>query len=573
MTESDGGRRINVTFSPPTPNGDFHLGHLAGPLLGSDICARAQKILGNDVAFSTSTDDNQTYVVTTARRLGVSPEDLIGDAYDAMTASLKLAGIDVDIFDRPDEEYVAYVRDFFTLLWSNDAFERREVELPYDPDTGEYKAEAFVTGRCPVCLAHARAGVCEACGLYNLPAALLPDAGGGAELPRVTVSIWVLDLERYRDLITAHYAAVGQPQRPDLARVVSTALASRLPYIPITYPVRWGITVNWDAAGGAAGNPAVGRDGVPAGDPVGDPPQAINAWPEIYAGHRYWLARARRDREPRDAGVECDELVQFIGIDNGFYNAFVYVTLELLAARHGLPKQTPKTRTITNQYFMLVGRKFSTSKGDVRWAGEFLRDTGRDRARFVLALTSPELQRSEFSDPVARFTLDTRFDQPLATITRGLNESLAGRRVQAQPTRWWCTALETSRRRFEDAYRLETFSIRDAAEALAQHLEVLAFRAGQIRRDDPADVSGALLFLWQLRTLAWPVTPDLSEEVSRAFGAAPMLDQSPLLTEATLAPAGAFLGLPPLRAAEPAESARLARILAAEPATASGVQR
>ena len=61
--------RVNVTFSPPTPNGDFHLGHLAGPVLASDVCARSQKMLGNDVAFGVSTDDNQTYVVTTAQRL------------------------------------------------------------------------------------------------------------------------------------------------------------------------------------------------------------------------------------------------------------------------------------------------------------------------------------------------------------------------------------------------------------------------------------------------------------------------------------------------------------------------
>jgi methionyl-tRNA synthetase len=529
MTGIHGGRRVNVTFSPPTPNGDFHLGHLSGPLLGSDICARAQKVLGHDVAFSTSTDDNQTYVVTTAGRLGVSPEGLIKDAYDAMTASLDLAGIEVDIFDRPDAEYVAYVREFFTRLWQHGAFDRREVELPYDPDTGEYKAEAFVTGRCPVCLAHARAGVCEACGLYNLPAELLPHADGAPELPRRTVTIWVLDLERYREEITAHYRAAGLPQRPDLAGVVSATLAGRLPYIPITYPVRWGITVNWD--------------------PDDDPPQAINAWPEIYVGHRYWLARARRD-----TGEECDELVQFIGIDNGFYNGFVYVTLELLAARHGVHAQASKTRTLTNQYFMLEGRKFSTSKGDVRWAGEFLREAGRDRTRFVLALTSPELQRSEFSDPVARFTLDTRFDRPLATIAHGFDETLAGRRVEAPPSQWWSTALEASRRRFEAAYRLDTFSIRNAAEALAQHLEVLALRIGRVRPDDPADVSGALLFLWQLRTLAWPVTPDLAERVSRAFGAPSTAGRPPLLAEITTGPAGAFRALSPLPLAESAAS-------------------
>ena len=551
MTDNHSRQRINVTFSPPTPNGDFHLGHLAGPVLASDICARSQKILGHHVKFATSTDDNQTYVVTTARRLGVSPEDLITDALQAMTTSLNLAGISVDVFARPSAEYTAYVKEFFTHLWRCGVFDRRDIELPYDPQTGEYKAEAFVTGRCPVCLAHARAGVCEACGLYNLPAELLPDADAGSGLPRRTVSIWVLDLERHRDLITSYYSSRDIAPRPDLARVISATLSGRLPYIPVTYPVDWGITVEWDGPGG--------------------PPQAINAWPEIYVGHRYWLARERQDSGPLDGAHGCDELVQFIGIDNGFYNAFVYVTLSLLAARHGPPGDVPKTRTITNQYYMLEGRKFSTSKGDVRWAGEYLRSVGQDRARFALALTSPELQRSEFSEPIAQFTLETRFDRPLAEVTRQVNKILAGRSVEAPASRWWAAAMDASRRRFEEAYRLETFSIRDAAEALAQHLEVLALRCGQIRTDDPAEVSGALLFIWQLATLAWPITPGLAEIVSRAFGAPPTR-QPPLLAEITTSPAGAFREIAPLPApdeARPGED-QAAEARPAGPAAAAG---
>lgn len=521
MTNHKQQRRINVTFSPPTPNGDLHLGHLSGPVLASDVCARAQKIMGNDVAFATSTDDNQTYVVTTAQRLGVEPEALVKDAFETMTTSLGLGGIDVDIFVRPDEDYTKYVRDFFTHLWRHGAFDRRQIDLPYDPQTGEYKAEAFVTGRCPTCLAHSRAGVCETCGLYNLPGALLEEAETASALPRRPTWIWVLDLERHRELITEYYRICDVRSRPDLARVVSATLAERLPYIPITYPVDWGITVDWDAPDGS--------------------PQAINAWPEIYVGHRYWLARSRQDRDHQG----CDELVQFIGIDNGFYNAFVYVALSLLAAKHGLPGELPKVRTITNQYFLLEGRKFSTSKGDVRWAGEFLSSAGRDRTRFVLALTSPELQQSEFSEPIAQSTLAARFDKPVETITERANEILAGHKILAVPSPWWAAALRASQRRFEEAYQLETFSIRKVAESLAMHLEVLAQRIKQVRPEDPTDAAGALLFLWQLRTLAWPVTPDLAERVSRAFGAPSTLRQPPLLTDIMHWPTETFTGLTP----------------------------
>ncbi|MFD5559798.1 class I tRNA ligase family protein [Kitasatospora griseola] len=513
-----GRRRINVTFSPPTPNGDLHLGHLSGPVLGSDVCARAQKIHGHDVAFGTSTDDNQTYVVTTAERLGTEPESLIRQAFDSVTKTLALAGVDVDLFERPDADYTAFVENFFTHLWRHGAFDRREVELPYDEVAGEYRAEAFVTGRCPTCLAHARAGVCEACGLYNLPGALLPVADTASALPRRPVSIWVLDLERYRSMLTNWYRSSDIRLRPDLERVVEQSLAGPLPYIPVTYPSSWGIQVDWD-----------GPDA---------PGQAVNAWPEIYVGHLYWLDRAR---ESRQAGA--DELVQFIGIDNGFYNAFVYVALSLLAVRHGLPVELPRTRTLTNQYYLLEGRKFSTSKGDVRWAGEFLEAFGRDRTRFVLSLTSPELQQSEFSEPVAASTLATRFDAPVATIAGKFTAALAGRSVDAEPSPWWTTALQASRRRFEDAYRLETFSIRRAAEALALHLEVLALRCADLDTDDPGEVSGALQYLWTLRTLAWPVTPDLAEQVSDAFGAPSTVGNPPLLADLDRRPPAAFARL------------------------------
>jgi methionyl-tRNA synthetase len=512
-------RHVSVTFSPPTPNGDFHLGHLAGPVLASDMCARSQKILGHDVTYAVSTDDNQTYVVTTAQRLGTRPAALIDQAHRLMRRSMDLAGVDVDLFERPDDDYRAYVREFFTHLWRHGAFDRRVVELPFDARTGEYRAEAFVTGRCPTCLAHARAGVCEACGLYNLPGELLAVSDTTSALPSRPVEIWVLDLERYRALITQWYRASPVRLRPDLDRVVTESLAAgrRLPYIPITYPGTWGIGVDWD-----------GPDA---------PPQVVNAWPEIYVGHQYWLAKGRGDRPG------SDELVQFIGIDNGFYNAFVYVTLALLAVRFGLPIDLPVTRTVTNQYFLLAGRKFSTSKGDVRWAGEYLAAAGRDRARFVLALTSPELQQSEFTEQVASSTLATRFDAPLAAIETALNATMVHRGIDALPSPWWRRALAASLARFESAYSLPTFSIRAAAEALALHLEVLVIGLERADTDDATDVAGALLFLWALRTLAWPVTPDLAAGVAAAFGVDQARHDAPLLCDTEIAPAGRFLGI------------------------------
>ncbi len=474
------------TFSPPTPNGDFHLGHFAGPVLSSDVCARALRRHGHEVRFACSTDDNQTYVVTTARRLGTDPNALLAQAYESTSASLDLAGISTTGYTMTDAPYEEFVREFFTGLHAAGAFDLREVELPYDADAKAYLTEAFMTGRCPHCLAHARAGVCEACGLYNLPGQLLDS--GERTVEYRPARIWMLDLERHRRLIEEELRDYHHANRQSLQRIIEKSLAAPLPSIPVTYPIDWGIGGDWD--------------GVPG---------TINAWPEIFVGHLYWL-------KLMNPAPGMTELVQFIGVDNGFYNAFVYTALAALARRAGIA-EPPRRRTITNNYLQLGGRKFSTSKGDVIWAREFLADTGRDRARFILALKSPEYQHAEFTPESARDTLAERFDTPL----RRLSEAFAAvpPRLDAvtfdHPATWWTRALAASTARFDEAYDLDTFSAKAAAEAFALHIETLLL--GYTTRDmsRPDEQAGAVRFLHALATLADPIVPDIARTITALF--------------------------------------------------------
>ncbi|MFF0494404.1 class I tRNA ligase family protein [Nocardia sp. NPDC004068] len=484
------GALYGSTFSPPTPNGDFHLGHFAGPVLSSDVCARALRRRGHEVRFACSTDDNQTYVVTTARRLDTDPRALIAHAFEQTSASLALADISVTGYTMTDAAYDEFVRGFFTDLWRAGAFDLRTVELPYDTAAGAYLTEAFMTGRCPHCLAHARAGVCEACGLYNLPAQLLDNAERAVEYR--PARIWMLDLERHRDAITEELRTHHRAGRQSLARIIDKTLAAPLPSIPVTYPIEWGIPVEWDGVAGT-----------------------INAWPEIFVGHLYWLGLT-------NPAPGMAELVQFIGIDNGFYNAFVYTALAALARRAGIADPPPR-RTITNNYLQLGGRKFSTSKGDVIWARRFLADVGRDRARFVLALKAPDFQHAEFTVESALDTLAERFDTPL----RRLAEAFAAvpprldARDHPDPEQWWLAALAASTARFDEAYDLDTFSTKAAAEAFALHIEVLLL--GYTTRDMNRieEQAGAVRFLHALATLADPIVPDIAATVASLFESRP----------------------------------------------------
>ena len=49
-----------VTITPPTPNGDLHLGHLAGPFLAGDVCARVLRQLGHETLLVSYSDDYQS---------------------------------------------------------------------------------------------------------------------------------------------------------------------------------------------------------------------------------------------------------------------------------------------------------------------------------------------------------------------------------------------------------------------------------------------------------------------------------------------------------------------------------
>ncbi|WP_428992044.1 class I tRNA ligase family protein [Bathymodiolus heckerae thiotrophic gill symbiont] len=46
----------------PTPNGRFHIGHISGPYLKTDILARNLKFLGHDVKVMSGVDTYEAHV-------------------------------------------------------------------------------------------------------------------------------------------------------------------------------------------------------------------------------------------------------------------------------------------------------------------------------------------------------------------------------------------------------------------------------------------------------------------------------------------------------------------------------
>ncbi|WP_033220210.1 class I tRNA ligase family protein [Kitasatospora phosalacinea] len=485
-------RAFLVTATPPTTNGDLHVGHLSGPYLGADVFSRAQRMLGHTALYASGGDDHQTYVVTTAQRLGLDPVELAARCNEEIRETLALARIDIDAFTSPDDDYRADVRAFFTDLYRAGKLERRTWTFPYCATTGRFLLEAFATGHCPECLVATCGAICENCGHPNDAGSLLFPTSTGAAAdatePR-EVEILVLPLEHHRERFADFYRERAATMRPHVLRFVQEMLARPLPDFPVSYPAQWGIPVGIDGFEG----------------------QVFNVWAEMLPGLRVMseTARARRAPDHRGDVWAADsgyELVQFLGYDNTFYFSLAHLGLAL--AHGGL--LTP-TAIVTNEFYHLEGSKFSTSRRHLIWARDLVGKYGADNVRFHLALDNPEHQVSDFTEAAFTRSVRTRLHAPLTALAAALAPH-TGRPAPAGPGT--TALLDRYRDRMRRAYALETFSLRQAAESTANLLALLAARAEQ----DPALAAEGVRVLAEQ---AAPLLPDLAAALAERCAAVP----------------------------------------------------
>lgn len=492
-----------VIAPPPTPNGDLHVGHLAGPYLAGDVYARYLRSTGQPVIYATGTDDSQTYVVATARRQGREPAELATHCWQEIRTTLVEAGISVDGYAPYDDRYREMTLRFVRDLHAAGKLRLRTVKLPYSPHAGEFLMEGLISGDCPVCLAESRGGLCETCGHPNNFDELLAPRSTVApeeELTTREASVLVLPLERYRRQLVDYYGEHASRWRPHIAQLAREVLARPLPDFPITYPYHWGI---------------------PAPFPE-TPGQVINAWVEGMPASMYCTAYAAEQMGKPTAAT--DELwraehgariVYFLGFDNAYLWGVTHLAL-LLA--HGGRYSLPDT-IVTNEFYELENDKFSTSKGHVVWTRDLLKLVPRDLVRFYLALTGPEFQRTNFAAGALIKVTGQRLVRPWNRIAEALNAagaSLPGGTRELPVPLMACQRATLVRERFEACYELGGYCLSRAADLIVTQLTRLE-RDARLA-DDPAGVGGVYHELVNLVTCAAPILIDLAEAIRKRSG-------------------------------------------------------
>ena len=386
-----GDRPIFAFSTPPTPNGGLHIGHLSGPYLGTDVFVRFQRMNGRRVWHLAATDDHQSYVAECARREGRAPAEVAAHYAGEIAETLALMDIEPDqmIHTSQDERYPAALQAFFSRVVGSGRVAPATGPALFDGETGRYLYEPYVHGGCPTCGSVTGGNICEECGEPNFCFDLVdPRPTIGAAAPRAgTITRYTLPLHELRDEILEHHHVGRVPVR---VRELAGRLFQRDRLdVALTHPSEWGVLPPDEQAAVVPG-------------------QVMWVWIELAFGFLWGiesLGRRLGTGWRADAPEDDWKIVHFLGYDNTFYHSILSPTLYKLAS----PSWTPDVDYHMNEFYLLDGDKFSTSRRHAIWGKDILGPSTVDGVRFFLALTRPETRRTNFTvseyESVVRETL------------------------------------------------------------------------------------------------------------------------------------------------------------------------
>lgn len=479
-------QRLMLISPAPTANGDLHLGHLAGPFLAADICRRYAQATGREAMFGTGMHFTQDYVVTSAHRLGVDPEELRTRSAAQVRLTLATLGIEVDGFACVGDRFVKMVLGFHERLHALGKLKLRTVMYPYSVRTGQYLTDSYVHGACPFCLADGCAGICETCGHPVMPAELInPRSALDPDEPIELrpIEILVFSPEEYRAELVDYFARRAATMRPHMAQLIEEMLARPLPDYPITQPSEWGIPAPFPEVPGQVIYPHM--EGMPW-SMFTTALAAENRGAVLSTDDELWLA---------DSGTT---VVYFAGLDATYPFAVVGTAMLLALGGYVLAEQF-----VTNDFYELANDKFSTSRNHVVSGRELAAEVPRDLIRFHLASTSPEFQRSDFTrESLVRVT-ESRLVRPWNRLAAKVGE-WTGRGPLPVSERSRAAAARMLDR-FASAYDIRRFSLTAAAFTLSEQL-------GRLARWDagPADAGDFCYEVDILLRCAAPILVDLA---------------------------------------------------------------
>lgn len=368
--------RYLVTSALPYANGPVHIGHLAGVYVPSDIYVRYLRLRGEDVLWICGSDEHGVPITIKARKEGVTPQDVVDKYHNIIKNAFSGLGISFDIYHRTSSKtHHETASEFFKKLYDEGKFIEQTTEQFYDTEAGQFLADRYVTGTCPICQnENAYGDQCEKCGSTLNATDLINPKSAISGCPPVMreTKHWFLPLNDYEPFLREWILENHKEWKPNVYGQCKSWLDLGLQPRAVSRDLDWGIPV-----------PIEGEDG-----------KVLYVWFDAPIGY----ISATKDLTPdweKYWKNETTKMVHFIGKDNIVFHCIVFpAMLKAYGDGYILPENVP-----ANEFLNLEGDKISTSRNWAVWLHEYLEDfPGKeDVLRYVLCANAPETKDNDFT--------------------------------------------------------------------------------------------------------------------------------------------------------------------------------
>jgi methionyl-tRNA synthetase len=184
-------RKILVTSALPYANGSIHLGHLV-EAIQTDIWVRFQKHRGNKCLYMCADDTHGTPIMLSAKKQGITPQELIGKVYEEHLSAFKGFNIEFDNYYTTDSSENKEFAEFIYLeAKKNGVIYDKEIDQFYCENCQMFLPDRFIKGICPACKAEDQYGdACEQCSAtYNSTEVIEPACVECGNTPKLKKSV------------------------------------------------------------------------------------------------------------------------------------------------------------------------------------------------------------------------------------------------------------------------------------------------------------------------------------------------------------------------------------------------
>ncbi len=510
--------KVLITSALPYVNGVPHLGHIVGCLLPSDVYARFNRMLGNEVLYICGTDEHGTPSEVGAAKEGLEVSAYC-DKYHALhRETYRAFNLSFDYFGRTsspqNEELVNHI---FSKIDENGYIEEKSIKQIFSIDDDRFLPDRYVTGTCPHCgYDKARGDQCENCTKVLEPTDLInprSTISGSTNLEVRETKHLFLKLPMVEQRL-AEWIKTKEPFWPDVAYSIAQKwLKEGLQPRCITRDLKWGFKVN----------------------KPGFEDKVFYVWFDAPIGYmgitKQWADEQPENRNWKDwwLGAKDVRYVEFMGKDNVPFHSISFPATLLATGEDWTFVDYLKGMS----YLTFEGGKFSKSEKRGIFAGDAVQEFPADYWRYWLMSNAPESSDSSFSFDLFASVINKDLNGVLGNFVSRVLKMTSSKIGDTVPAGGELTALENDlfanlQTRINDYLKyMNEMEFRKALNELrAIWVEgnnyITVAEPWTVIKTDPLRAAAILRICMNLirifAALSAPVMPETSEAMLQRFG-------------------------------------------------------